>query len=297
MEARREIVTPPRRLDLAWWAVCIALALGIHAAAAALFARWEAAPAEVASAPLITIELEPLPVSPESKPTQAPPGPPQPQVAPEPAKPVEKAALPPEPKAVEAPPQAALERPLEQTAALPPPPPAENAELPMTAVPPPKSVEDSADNTIAKTVETTSEKSVEKRSEKKHQHRHASLASAPSSAEQKAPRAAAPAPGAVAHNSSAVPNWKSALVARLERSKRYPPEAQARGEQGVAQLAFSVDRSGGVHRPHIVRSSGSRLLDAATLDLVERAAPLPPPPPEIAGAQIAISVPIRYNIR
>jgi protein TonB len=65
----------------------------------------------------------------------------------------------------------------------------------------------------------------------------------------------------------------------------------------VAQLAFSVDRSGGVHHARIVRSSGSSLLDEATLALVERAAPLPAPPPEISGAQIAISVPIRYNMR
>jgi len=52
-----------------------------------------------------------------------------------------------------------------------------------------------------------------------------------------------------------------------------------------------------VHNARIVRSSGSSLLDEATLQLVERAAPLPPPPAEIAGAQIAIAVPIRYSIR
>jgi protein TonB len=94
-----------------------------------------------------------------------------------------------------------------------------------------------------------------------------------------------------------VPNWKSQVAARLERFKRYPSEAQARGEQGVAHLAFSVDRGGGVHHARIVRSSGSGALDQATLSLIERATPMPPPPPEIAGAQIAISVPIRYSIR
>jgi protein TonB len=104
-------------------------------------------------------------------------------------------------------------------------------------------------------------------------------------------------PGAASQNPNALPNWKSELVARLERAKRYPSEAQAHGEQGVAQLAFSVDRGGGVHNARIVRSSGSSALDSETLALAERAAPLPPPPPEIAGVQIAISVPIRYNIR
>ncbi len=127
--------------------------------------------------------------------------------------------------------------------------------------------------------------------------KQASLTSAPSAVEQKAERAAAPAAGALSHNSNALPNWKSALVSQLERYKRYPSQAQARGEYGVAQLAFSVDRSGGVHNARIVRSSGSSALDSATLDLVARAQPLPPPPPEIHGAQIPIVVPIRYSVR
>jgi periplasmic protein TonB len=124
----------------------------------------------------------------------------------------------------------------------------------------------------------------------------ARLASAPSNAEQKSLHAAAPAPGAASHNTFALPNWKSALVARLERYKRYPAEAQAHGEQGVVQLAFNVDRQGRVHNARILRSSGSHLLDRATLALIERAQPLPAPPPEIHGAEIAIVVPIRYNI-
>ena len=65
----------------------------------------------------------------------------------------------------------------------------------------------------------------------------------------------------------------------------------------MAQLAFSVDRSGGVHNARIVRSSGSSVLDSETLSLVQRASPLPPPPPEMGGSNIAISVPIRYNAR
>ena len=278
MEAIRELATPPRRPETGRWAICIVLALGIHAAgAAALLARWNAEPDQVANAPLIMIELEPVPVAPDIKQTEAPPGPQQQQAAAEPErpKPAEKTAeLPPPPQQSKAPPQAAPQKPVEQTAALPPAP---QAEPQLAVMPPPKPLE--------------------KPVEKKQQQKHASLPSAPSTAEKKATRAAAPVPGAASHNPDAVPNWKSLLVARLERNKRYPPEAQSRGEQGVAQLAFSVDRSGRVHHARIVRSSGSNLLDAATLALIERAAPLPPPPPEIAGAQIAIQVPIRYNIR
>ncbi len=143
----------------------------------------------------------------------------------------------------------------------------------------------------------TQTKPLDKPAEKKLIQKQASLASAPSTAQQRAERAAARAPGSVSHNPDAVPNWKSALVARLERYKRYPPEAQSRSETGVTQLAFSVDRSGGVHHAHVVRSSGSNVLDREAVALAERASPMPPPPAEIIGAQIPIEVPIRYNAR
>ena len=253
MNATRATVAGRRWPEAVRWGACFALALSVHAAgAAALLARWSVDSDLVANAPLIMIEFAALPVAPDVKPTEVPPGPQQTQAQPEPepAKPVEK------------------------TVELPPQPEAE----PQLAVTPPP-------------------KQVEKPAEKKPRQKHASVASAPSTAENKAERAAAPMPGASSHNPDAMPNWKSQLVARLERYKQYPSQAQSRGEQGVAQLAFSVDRSGGVHNPRIVRSSGSSLLDEATLALVERAAPLPPPPPEISGAQIAIVVPIRYNMR
>lgn len=143
----------------------------------------------------------------------------------------------------------------------------------------------------------TQPKSADKPAEKKQIQKQASLASAPSAAQHRAERTAARTAGSASHNPDAVPNWKSALVARLERYKRYPPEAQSRGEYGVAQLSFSVDRNGAVHHAQVVRSSGSNVLDRETVALAERASPMPPPPSEITGAQIPIVVPIRYNAR
>ncbi|HVR58764.1 MAG TPA: hypothetical protein VMT72_18290, partial [Pseudolabrys sp.] len=117
--------------------------------------------------------------------------------------------IPPGPQQQEAEPEPEPEKPLEKKLELPPDPKAE----PLQAViPPPK---------------------VEKPPEKKPKQKHASLPSAPSSAETRSERAAAPMPGANSHNPNAVPNWKSQLVAQLERNKRYPSEAQSRGEQGL----------------------------------------------------------------
>ena len=250
INATRDIVALRRWPETLRWGGCLALALGIHAAGAAVLLGWGESPDLVANAPLIMIELAALPVAPDVKPTEVPPGPQQSEAQPEP-----------EPA-----------KPVENTIELPPEP---RAEPQLEVTPPPKQVE--------------------KPVEKKIRQKHASLASAPSTAENKAERAAAPMPGASSQNPDAVPNWRSQLVARLERYKRTPAEAP--NASGIATLAFSVDRSGGVHRARIARSSGSSLLDAETLALVERAAPLPPPPTDVPGSLIAVEVPIRYNMR
>ena len=179
--------------------------------------------------------------------------------------------VPPGPPQPDAEPEPEPKKPIEKIE-LPPDPKAE----PVVAMPPPKTGR-----------ETEREKAEAEACEPSEHAEHGRSAGRP--------RPAAPMPGASSRNSNAVPNWKSQLVAALERSKRYPSEA--RGDQGIAQLAFSVDRQGNVHNARITRSSGSSVLDHETLALVQRAQPLPPPPPEVPGAQIPIVVPIRYNAR
>jgi len=217
------MIVAGHRREALRWGICFAFAVVIHiGGAVALLARWTDS-SDLASAPVITIELAPIAATPDVTPND----------------------LPPEPERVKKEPEKKLE-------------PEPQTELQLTPPPKPK--------------------------EEKSKPKQASLPTAPSRAEQKAERAA-------------VQNWQSLLVSKLERAKRYPSEARARGEQGVAQLAFSIDRGGGVHHARIAQSSGSSLLDRETLLLLERAQPLPPPPVEITGAQIAVVVPIRYNFK
>src|SRR5262249_60943693 len=63
------------------------------------------------------------------------------------------------------------------------------------------------------------------------------------------------------------PSWQTALVRHLQQYKRYPSDAQSRGEEGVGQLSFTVDRSGRVLNREIVHSSGHRALDNEVLSL------------------------------
>ena len=96
--------------------------------------------------------------------------------------------------------------------------------------------------------------------------------------------------------SNAIPSWQRKVVALLERNKRYPAAARAHNDKGTAQLAFSLDRQGKVTAARITRSSGSGALDQEALDLVRRAQPFPPPPAAMPGAQIDLTVPVRFNV-
>ena len=98
-------------------------------------------------------------------------------------------------------------------------------------------------------------------------------------------------------DSAAITSWKSRVVTLLERNKRYPVEAAARREQGVAQLSFSIDRTGRLVATRIARSSGSAALDREALALAQRAQPFPPPPSSLPGENVSLIVPIRFNIR
>jgi periplasmic protein TonB len=112
---------------------------------------------------------------------------------------------------------------------------------------------------------------------------------------QPAATAAPTAPAAPASN--AVPTWQGQLLGRLQRHKRYPDLARSRREEGVVHLTFSLDREGRVLSAIIAKGSGSVELDAETLALVRRAEPLPPPPPEMPGNPVTLTVPVRFSLR
>ena len=236
------------RTESLLWGACFTLALCLHGAgAAALLVKWSETADPGASSPVVMIDMAPEAAAPEITPTDMPPDQvasrtEEPEVEPEPEKPIEKVELPP-PVAPK------------PDVVLPPPPP----------------------------------KKVEKPKEKPKKK---SVARAPSAAPQRADNAAAPMPGG---SREANASWRSQLVARLERYKRYPSEA--RGDVGVTQVAFRVDRSGGVHGVRIARSSGSNLLDRETLALVERAQPMPAPPSGISDSELSVIAPVRYNAR
>lgn len=115
--------------------------------------------------------------------------------------------------------------------------------------------------------------------------------SAPSGAP--GPRSPSAASASAGANSAAMASWRGALMAHLNRHKRFPGGASS--NNGTAVVSFSINRSGGVTSARLARSSGDSALDNEAVATVRRASPVPAPPAHIAGGSISLSVPIRYS--
>ena len=109
-----------------------------------------------------------------------------------------------------------------------------------------------------------------------------------------APRAAAAQNSRGSAPSVSPARWQARVASHLERRKRYPSAARRQGQQGTAQVRFTIDGSGNVQSVALVRSSGVTALDEEVVALVRRASPVPAPPP---GVNRTIVVPIRFSMR
>jgi protein TonB len=116
--------------------------------------------------------------------------------------------------------------------------------------------------------------------------------------------AAQPAPAGTPSANVALPpspdtlrRWQTALLAHLQRHKRYPGLARNNNEQGVVYLRFTMNRAGAIVAKAIERGSGHASLDTEALALIDRAQPLPAPPPDVAGERFEFVVPVQFQLR
>ena len=92
-------------------------------------------------------------------------------------------------------------------------------------------------------------------------------------------------------------DYLALLQAWLERHKEYPRRAQLRRIEGTAVLRFVMDREGRLVSYRVERGSGHAVLDDAVREMVKRASPFPPLPPEIHQASLELVVPVSFYLR
>ena len=77
--------------------------------------------------------------------------------------------------------------------------------------------------------------------------------------------------GSSGHGDSAI----AEIMRRIEKAKRYPRAARKMGTEGQATVRFRIKTDGKVEGVELLESSGSEILDQASLETVQRAAPFP----------------------
>jgi protein TonB len=88
----------------------------------------------------------------------------------------------------------------------------------------------------------------------------------------------------------------SMLIAEIERRKFYPPIARRMGIEGVVRVKITLDRKGKLKEVKVTSSSGSKILDRATVKLMKRCH-FPPLPPEYGKEKFSVEIPIRYTLK
>ena len=101
-----------------------------------------------------------------------------------------------------------------------------------------------------------------------------------------APPATANAAGTAAKPATVPLSWQKQLMSHLNRFKRYPDAARARGLRGVTNVAFTIDRSGRVMSAQVAQGSGSLLLDEEAVAIIQRSSPMPAPPLDTPGEKL-----------
>lgn len=81
----------------------------------------------------------------------------------------------------------------------------------------------------------------------------------------------------------------------IEDNKQYPHRARMRRQEGTVKISFAINASGRAERVELANSSGSRILDRATLELLSRLR-FEAPPRELETIPVSITVPVNYNL-
>jgi periplasmic protein TonB len=271
-----------------------------------------APPAAAAAAPAAAPEPSPPDIpSPVPEPVQIlPPPPPEMKAAPTPPPEVPK---PPQSTAVIPPPAPQpIAPPLPPKAAIPPPPPIAPPSPPKAAAPPqvvveipppkPRHVPPRRQAARHREAPTRVEPAIEPAQ---------TATPAPAALAQPSTATALAAPGtgagpgkgtegtgkgAIGNTVGPGDDYLERLYRHLLRYKTYPPEAIGQKQQGSVVIGFTIARDGTINSARIEKSSGSAILDRATLAMVQRASPAPRLPDSFKGSEARVKFPIDYKL-
>jgi len=86
------------------------------------------------------------------------------------------------------------------------------------------------------------------------------------------------------------------LARAIGKRKDYPRLARIRNWQGTTELKLQIGPDGKLQDVHVGHSSGFEVLDAAAVQMVHNAAPLPDVPEALRGRELTMTVPVVFKL-
>ncbi|EKF75805.1 ferric siderophore transport system periplasmic binding protein [Alcanivorax hongdengensis A-11-3] len=106
-------------------------------------------------------------------------------------------------------------------------------------------------------------------------------------------------PGKGAHAKGNHDNLHDRYMAKvrnlIDRHKQYPSRARMRRQQGIVEISFVINANGRAENVAVHKSSGSRILDRAATQLVQRLH-FDRPPVELDTIPVPVTAPLDYNL-
>lgn len=91
--------------------------------------------------------------------------------------------------------------------------------------------------------------------------------------------------------------YEQLISSWIQKHKVYPASARSDGIQGEGIIRLRISRKGKVIFSSIDKSTGSSILDAASLRMVEAANPVPKVPPTYpSGAELEFLIPVSFKL-
>lgn len=111
-----------------------------------------------------------------------------------------------------------------------------------------------------------------------------------------APAMAAPT-GKDGPDAAGLRQYRLALAGEARRFRRYPEEARRAGIAGTAEVRLTVAAAGVPRHVELAKSSGHAALDAAALEMLDRAAEHARLPALLQGRSFAVLLPVVFEVQ
>ncbi len=95
---------------------------------------------------------------------------------------------------------------------------------------------------------------------------------------------------------TAMLRYQDTVKQRIQQCRSYPAAARQQHCEGTVEVVFTINRGGAAGGIAVLRSAGSKLLDAEAVATVKRAAPFLPIPPDISVNSVTMRIAVVFSL-